>query len=710
MRRLIALLACTVLSVPVHAQAISAGGPGGGDVRDLVRAPGGPVYAGMARGGVFRSDDGGLTWAPLRDGMVRFGVNDLAFGTDGALYAAGARFGTSFDGVAAVYRLAPGATTWTDVTGNLAVFLGLPVESMLALPDGVLLAGYSGGLYRSANGGQTWTDVPSAQSKPFWTMLRASDGTLYAGSGSSNRVLRSDDAGLTWTAAGAGLPDVEYRAPLFEAADGAILAAPGLFFYTTTRGATWQQAAHPFPSSTGGFARDPDGRIHASGESGYVFSVDNGRSWTGSGHNSAGIYHFPRAIVRADDGRMLVGTRDHGVIRSDAAFYLWQPSNPGLGAARIYDLAAGPDGRFYAGAGDEAYRSATGAGPWEPLGARVAYAYTVAPTADAVFVGSLSGQVVRLRDGTRTSLGVAPGAGDVYSILPLASGRLVAYARGNIYVSDDAAATWTRTLDRFSGFDDTLIRGGDGHLYTANDDGLFRSTDDGQTWTLVTATFGQGQTIRVSEVAQAGGRLYAAVSNVVLRSADGGATWAFTQLPPFGNLVEVLHVDADGALWVGASYGLYRSGDGGATFEDRSAGLYDPSVTDILPLGAGTRGGFQGTAGLLVGTQGGGAFTVGAGGTAEEPTADASMALRLDAYPNPTAGTLTVAATVTAPGDVRVGVYDVLGRRVATVLDRALGAGRHDVPFDASALPAGVYTIRMEAGGVWAVRTFTRLR
>ncbi len=111
-------------------------------------------------------------------------------------------------------------------------------------------------------------------------------------------MLRSDDGGLTWAAAGSGLPDAEYRAPLFEAADGAILAAPGGFFYTTTRGATWTQAAHPFPSSTGGFARAPDGRIHASGESGYVTSVDNGRSWTGSGYNSAGIYPVPRAIVR----------------------------------------------------------------------------------------------------------------------------------------------------------------------------------------------------------------------------------------------------------------------------------------------------------------------------------------------------------------------------------------------------------------------------
>ncbi|HEX8297863.1 MAG TPA: T9SS type A sorting domain-containing protein, partial [Rubricoccaceae bacterium] len=310
----------------------------------------------------------------------------------------------------------------------------------------------------------------------------------------------------------------------------------------------------------------------------------------------------------------------------------------------------------------------------------------------------------------RTSIGV-PDAGGVYAILPLPSGRLVAYGQGNIFVSDNGATTWTRTLNLFSGYDDALVLGGDGTLYTGNDGGLFRSVDSGQTWTLVSATLGQSQSVRVQEIAQAGGRLYAAAGGLVFRSADGGATWASAQIPlPFGNTVEVLHVDADGALWVGASYGLYRSTDGGVTFVDHSAGLYDPSVTDILPLSAGTRAGLQGTGGLLVATQGGGVFTVGVGGTAGEWAADDLSVLQIDAYPNPTAGRLTVATTLGAPGNVWIGVYDVLGRRVSTVVDRALGAGRHTFPLDASSLPAGIYSLRIEAGGRSAVRTFTRLR
>ncbi len=62
------------------------------------------------------------------------------------------------------------------------------------------------------------------------------------------------------------------------------------------------------------------------------------------------------------------------------------------------------------------------------------------------------------------------------------------------------------------------------------------------------------------------------------------------------------------------------------------------------------------------------------------------------------------------PADVRLSVYDVLGREVAHLADGVLDAGRHEVVFDASALPSGTYLIRMTA---WpenegTIRTFTQ--
>ena len=65
-------------------------------------------------------------------------------------------------------------------------------------------------------------------------------------------------------------------------------------------------------------------------------------------------------------------------------------------------------------------------------------------------------------------------------------------------------------------------------------------------------------------------------------------------------------------------------------------------------------------------------------------------------FPNPARQRATVGVDLAAASDVRVGVYDVLGRRVAAV-EAALGAGRVGVALDVSGLAAGAYVVRVTA-------------
>ena len=66
--------------------------------------------------------------------------------------------------------------------------------------------------------------------------------------------------------------------------------------------------------------------------------------------------------------------------------------------------------------------------------------------------------------------------------------------------------------------------------------------------------------------------------------------------------------------------------------------------------------------------------------------------------PNPVRGTGEVAFDLPAALDVRVAVYDVLGREVARLADGPYAAGAHAVAFDASRLSAGLYVVRLAAG------------
>ena len=77
------------------------------------------------------------------------------------------------------------------------------------------------------------------------------------------------------------------------------------------------------------------------------------------------------------------------------------------------------------------------------------------------------------------------------------------------------------------------------------------------------------------------------------------------------------------------------------------------------------------------------------------------------AFPNPFNPTTVLRFRVATAAEtqdlaslrVRMTVHDMLGRRVATLVDGVMPAGTHSVRFDASGLPSGVYLVRLEAGG-----------
>ena len=79
-------------------------------------------------------------------------------------------------------------------------------------------------------------------------------------------------------------------------------------------------------------------------------------------------------------------------------------------------------------------------------------------------------------------------------------------------------------------------------------------------------------------------------------------------------------------------------------------------------------------------------------------------ALSVSVRPNPAGAGATVSVEVASATAVRVAVYDALGRAVAVPVDGPLAAGQHDVPLDLSALPAGVYVIRVVSGAAVASR------
>lgn len=78
--------------------------------------------------------------------------------------------------------------------------------------------------------------------------------------------------------------------------------------------------------------------------------------------------------------------------------------------------------------------------------------------------------------------------------------------------------------------------------------------------------------------------------------------------------------------------------------------------------------------------------------------------------PNPVRSTSILQMDLPEDSRVQVTVYDVMGRRVAQLVNRRLAPGRHPVHIEAATWPSGVYFVRMQAGSYAKTRRVNVVR
>jgi len=79
-------------------------------------------------------------------------------------------------------------------------------------------------------------------------------------------------------------------------------------------------------------------------------------------------------------------------------------------------------------------------------------------------------------------------------------------------------------------------------------------------------------------------------------------------------------------------------------------------------------------------------------------------------YPNPFNPSTNIKFDIAQAGQVQLEVFDVLGRKVASLVNERKSAGNYTVSFDASSLTSGVYFARLTAGNTVQVQKMTLLK
>jgi photosystem II stability/assembly factor-like uncharacterized protein len=84
--------------------------------------------------------------------------------------------------------------------------------------------------------------------------------------------------------------------------------------------------------------------------------------------------------------------------------------------------------------------------------------------------------------------------------------------------------------------------------------------------------------------------------------------------------------------------------------------------------------------------------------------------VHLQNYPNPFNPTTTIPYVVPRRSPVTLIVYNILGERIATLVDETKAPGAYEVRFDGSGFASGVYFCRMEAGNYTSIRKLTLIK
>lgn len=272
--------------------------PGARQVRDLIEIDGVLLATGTADPGspiLWRNDGTGWTGVGIPVVPNRQAVNgwDLELLGDGSVLVATDSLGNdpavSNPGV---YRSNDGGLTW-EPSGS---FPGLGVLALTTTADGTVLAATEESaehddadlagqayVYRSEDGGRTWgAPVALPGSNRVYALTTLSDGTVWAGTGLRGEILASSDGGRSWatlthipagTRRGGGGVDAREATVeatrvygILELADGRVVVGTGNqagdVFVTGDRGTTWETTPDTGPNNVAwGLAQDPDGRL-----------------------------------------------------------------------------------------------------------------------------------------------------------------------------------------------------------------------------------------------------------------------------------------------------------------------------------------------------------------------------------------------------------------------------------------------------------------
>jgi photosystem II stability/assembly factor-like uncharacterized protein len=546
-------------------------GPFGGDVRALLidARDSKVLFLGSSDGQIFKSIDGGESWAPLVPGIGRRGlvVDTLVqHPSDLNRFYAGAWDRLSSGG--GLFESSDGGRTWREVRlprpkNAVRGFAVSPADNRK------MIVGTLEGVLVSENGGLRWTQVlssggvvPSIESVAIDPV---NPRNLYAGTW--HLGYRSQDFGKTWAQTPRGMvgdSDIFSLAVNPRNPEIVYASACSGVYRSGNRAESWsrlklRQGSSSIRAQIVSIDPAEPNRVYVGSTEGLFVSNDDGRTWlrkTDSRITVNAIQIDPR-----DSRRIFLGTENQGVLVSEDAGRSWKTSHDGFSQLYIASIMPDPSstGLFLVGV-----RSAGGDGgvysfsnhrsQWKQLSPEIA------------------------------------SQGDVLSIFPIRGGEsLLAGTTRGIYHRAAGSSGWTKLAGPTAALKINDLAAGPGGewIYAATDEGVYRASA-GELKFEKPDKRPYGPMVNCLAVLDGvPAVVYAGGSMGVLRSVDNGMTWVASAAGlPMRASVQCLAASPGDSrhLFAGTVGGLFESKDVGSSWQKAADGRLAVDVAAVAFL------------------------------------------------------------------------------------------------------------------------------
>ncbi|MFT6718629.1 MAG: xyloglucan-specific exo-beta-1,4-glucanase [Sphingobacteriales bacterium] len=321
------------------------------------------MYVGSPSGGVWKTTNGGNTWAPKGDNLPNMGVSSIVIdkNSPNTIYIATG----DYDGVQnrsiGVLKSTNGGDSWQTTGLNTDVVDDFIISKLIIDPNNtnVVFATGSDGIYRTTNGGTSWSNVFDIGFLTLFNdiLYKPGNSTEMYASDKYGYFYKSTDNGSSWTeVAQIGNGRVDLAISPADANSLYALDSEGNIGVSSDGGETWSAASqiNGYSSQDGynmAIAVSPlnANLILVGGVNGFR-STDGGNTWEmymdgywSSGAPSFYVHSDHHDMVFAEGSNIAFSLNDGGINTGDASqSILWQDLSSGLAITQYYGIAGTP--------------------------------------------------------------------------------------------------------------------------------------------------------------------------------------------------------------------------------------------------------------------------------------------------------------------------------------------------------------------------------